>query len=253
MNNCTFGIFELKTHAKEEILNLIKNINVNSDFTFVKNCKNADYIIAYGGDGTLLDAFQKFPEKIIIPIRDYAKCELHKNLKNYFTNNNLEIRDVIKCKTLSKERYGISEVVIRNDNISQAIRFDLYINDKPYALNCIGDGLIISTVLGSTGYFKNITNMFFTEGIGIGFLNNAQRMSNLIISKNSKIKIIIQRGNIELGIDHQSAYLIGQQILEIEIDNIKTLKLLNYKENFMCNDCRNNRHSGYVNSIYSVI
>lgn len=253
MTNITFSIFELKKHNINEITDLINFITNSLKFKYVKNGNDADYIISYGGDGTLLDAFQKFPNKIIIPIRDYARCNYHNDILNYFKFTKVVYKDVLKCTIDNKELFGISEVVIRNANISQAIRFDLYINDNPYILNSIGDGLIISTVLGSTGYFKNITNTFFSEGIGIGFLNSTQRMANLIIPNDSSIKIVINRGNVELAVDHNELSHLENQIIEIKKDNEKSLKLLGYKSEFMCNSCRNLRHSGYVNSIFNII
>jgi NAD kinase len=48
----------------------------------------------------------------------------------------------------------MSEIVIKSYNITQAIRFNLFINDNLYAQNVIADGVIFSTCLGSTGYFK---------------------------------------------------------------------------------------------------
>jgi hypothetical protein len=48
--------------------------------------------------------------------------------------------------------------------------------------------------------------------------------------------------------------------LDIEGEKIKFqfnesfgARLLNYKDVFMCNECRNKRHSAHVNTIYSVI
>lgn len=250
-NKNLFTIFELSQHTDIETLK--EKLHQSAKLEFTNDVEHADFVVAYGGDGTLLDAFQKFPNKIIIPIRDYDVCDFHKDFKKYFANNLIEIRDVISCCIDSTEYFAISEVVLRNANITQAVRFDLYLNDKPYALNCIGDGLIISTALGSTGYFKNITNMIFSEGIGIGFLNSTQRMTNFIIDKNVKIKIIITRGICNVGIDHTKLMLKEQQSIELAISQNQKLSLLNYKNAFMCNDCRNNRHSGLVNSIYSVL
>lgn len=252
----TFSLYETKMHNAFEILNILNGLDKELiNFNFISDPYKADFIISYGGDGTLLDAFKVFPNKIIVPIRDYSRCDVHNDLKNYFLNSDIENYDILNVKSTKDnvETSGISEFVLRNGDMTRAIRFDLYINDQPYALNSIGDGLIISTSLGSTGYFKNITNMFFSDGIGIGFLNNAQRMSNLIIPKISKIKIVLNRGNCEWSVDHEIYRSLQGNEFEISIDNKNSFKLFGYKNNFMCKECRDKRHSGYVNTIFNVI
>lgn len=252
----TFSLYETKMHKASEILDILKELDEKLFyFKFINDPYKADYVISYGGDGTLLDAFNVFPNKIIIPIRDYSRCDIHNDICKYFFSKKIENYDILNIKSSNENINveGISEFVLRNDDMTRAIRFDLYINDKPYALNSIGDGLIISTSLGSTGYFKNITNMFFTDGIGIGFLNNAQRMSNLIIPKNSKIKIILNRGNAQWSIDHNIYMSMEGNEFEINIDDKNSFKLFGYKDHFMCKDCRDKRHSGYVNAIFNVI
>jgi hypothetical protein len=254
----TFSLYETKMHNASEILEILKSLDKELiNFNFIDDPYKADFVISYGGDGTLLDAFRVFPNKIIIPIRDYARCNIHDDLKKYFLNGKIEHHDILNVKPKehigSSEIGGISEFLIRNNDMTKAIRFDLYLNDKPYILNSIGDGLIISTSLGSTGYFKNITNMFFTDGIGIGFLNNAQRMSNLIVPIDTKIKIIIKRGPVDWAIDHLKEYNSKETEFEVFINKDKTFKLFGYKDNFMCKECRDHRHSGYVNTIFNVI
>lgn len=252
----TFSLYETKMHKASEILDILKELDKKLVyFKFIDDPYKADYVISYGGDGTLLDAFNVFPNKIIIPIRDYSRCDIHNDICKYFFSKNIENYDILNIKSSNENInvQGISEFVLRNADMTRAIRFDLYINDKPYALNSIGDGLIISTSLGSTGYFKNITNVFFTDCIGIGFLNNAQRMSNLIIPKSSKIKIVLNRGDCEWSIDHEIYKSTQGNEFEISIDEKNSFKLFGYKNNFMCKECRDKRHSGYVNTIFNVI
>lgn len=243
----TYYIFETKEHSESE-LNDLKGLLVNFDQT--KNYLKADFIISYGGDGTLLDCFNKFPYKKIYPIRDYARCKIHNNMiiDPIYTYSEFDVLSIRDFKVLS-------EVVIRNMNLSQAMRCNLYINDNLYAENIIGDGLIICTSLGSTGYFKNVTNTFFTKGnIGIGFINNAQNMANLIIPIDSKIRIDITRGDCQWAADHNGNFPLYYDEKSIEICKAKfNAKLINYKNEFMCNECRKERHSALVNSIYNVI
>lgn len=256
-----FGIFEINQHPKEVIDALIYEFNhISEMIEFTSNLNEADYIISLGGDGTLLDCFQRFSDKIVIPVRDYNLCNTHQNFNSYGFIDKIENFDVLEM-SYEKEngnsneivkKFGISEIVIRNNNVSQAIRFDLSINGKIYALNIIGDGIIVCTTLGSTGYFQNVTNTIFTHGIGIGFINNSQRMSNLVLSPDDKISIHIRRGNCQACIDHNVFNVFEGDYLSIQ-KSCNVFKMINYKKNFMCYNCRNARHSAYVNNIYKVI
>ena len=151
-------LFEFEKHKKYFQL-LIEKYKLN----MTENSDEADIIISYGGDGTLLDTFQKFPNKTILPIRNYDRCNIHNDNFNFFDTNYVNIKPIIDLKFNDKNLFGISEMVIRNSNVSKAIRFNLKINDQIYAENIIGDGIICATSLGSSGYFKSVTNTIFND------------------------------------------------------------------------------------------
>lgn len=237
-----------------ELFDIFKDQLDSSNIVFTPD--EADCIICCGGDGTLLDIFQKYPNKYIFPIRNHSRCEKHQvidfTLTNAYYGNIMECyKDSLFHNNLSKF-IGISELVIKNQDISKAMRCSLKINDKIYAENIIGDGIICCTPLGSTGYFKNIANTFFTSGIGIGFINNTQGMTNLIINDDSKIEIEILRGRCSYALDHYVDDIEEGETIQIKYSDFYA-RILNYKNIFMCNECRNKRHSAYVNTIYSVI
>ena len=238
-----FYLFEFEKHKKYFQL-LIEKYKLN----MMENSDEADIIISYGGDGTLLDAFQKFPNKTILPIRNYDRCAIHNDDFNFFDTNYVNIKPIIDLKFNDKNLFGISEMVIRNANVSKAIRFNLKINDKIYAENIIGDGIICATSLGASGYFKSITNTIFNDGIGIGFINNTQGMSNLIIDNKSIIEIELIRGNAQLCLDHTEEKLFEKEKVLFKYSSLG-IRLANYKNVFMCPECRNKRYFVYVNFI----
>ena len=242
-----FYLFEFEKHKKYFQL-LIEKYKLN----MTENSDEADIIISYGGDGTLLDTFQKFPNKTILPIRNYDRCNIHNDNFNFFDTNYVNIKPIIDLKFNDKNLFGISEMVIRNSNVSKAIRFNLKINDQIYAENIIGDGIICATSLGSSGYFKSVTNTIFNDGIGIGFINNTQGMSNLIIDNKSIIEIELIRGNAQLCLDHIEEKLFEKEKVIFRYSSLG-ISLANYKNVFMCPECRNKRHSAYVNTLYKCI
>lgn len=236
--------------------NYIYNYKNNKEFynfaktqvNIVNSPNNADCIICYGGDGTLLDVFQQYPDKAILPIRNHSRCEKHQQIN--LKNTSLSLENIIEVTINNKHFIGLSELVIKNQNITKAMRCSLKINNKEYAGNIIGDGIICCTPLGSTGYFKNIANTFFMNGIGIGFINNTQGMTNLIIDKSYNIEIQILRGDCFWSIDHILGTIKEGEIIKFNLNPYNNVKLLNYKDVFMCSECRNKRHSAYVNTIF---
>lgn len=254
------SLFETVKHS-DEVYQALKTsfefLKNNNDISYCENANEADFIISFGGDGTLLDCFQKFPSKKIIPIRDYNQCSHHLNLipqiNELFVEDSYEYKDILLINS-SNSLYGngLSEFIIRNEDLSKAIRFDILINEKMYAKNCIGDGIILSTSLGSTGYFKNITRMFFTQGMGIAFLNNAQNLVNMILTEDTKVSIVLKRGDAKSALDHHRFGFPENTKIDISFAKEKAI-LIGYKKNFMCEKCRNERHSAYVNDFFKVI
>ena len=242
-----YYLFEFE--KQKDYLKLLKE---KYKLNVVENPNEADTIISYGGDGTLLDAFQTFPNKQIIPIRNYRRCKLHDENFNFFDSNYVNIKPIINLNFKDNNFIGISEMAIRNMNVSKAIRFNIKINDKIYAENIIGDGIICATSLGSSGYFKSITNTIFNDGIGIGFINNTQGMTNLIIDNKSVIEIELIRGEAQICLDHLCGILNENEKATFKYSNFG-VRLINYKNIFMCPECRNKRHSAYVNTLYKCI
>ena len=244
-----------KSYYIYDSLNNIEFVEyAKSQINIVDNPNEAECIICLGGDGTILDVFQNFPNKYIFPIRNYSRCSKHEKID--FKNLQTNYQDIIYCKKNSenKKYIGISELIIRNNNISKAMRCSLKINDKIYAENIVGDGIVCCTKLGSTGYFKSIANTIFTtSGIGIGFINNTQGMTNLVIDRKSIIEIEILRGNCQYAVDHFIDDVKEGEKIIFQLDWSYGATLVNYKDVFMCSECRNKRHSAFVNTIYSVV
>lgn len=245
------------------------NINTNHIKSIFENNLNVDFcdcVIAYGGDGTLIDCFYDIHKNLsvvktpILPIRNYGLCDKHNNL-NYVNDckmlNHSE-HDVLIGTSPSITGYNraLAEITIRNKNMTQAIRFNVYINNKLYANNVIGDGIIICTVLGGTGYFRSVSNTIFKSGIGVGFINTTQHISNLIISNSDIISIEMVRGIADIAFDKYTSdqtILQEKEIINIQRDTLLSPQILIGYDIFMCQQCRNIRHSAYVNDTFNVL
>lgn len=109
--------------------------------------------------------------------------------KKFKTLNFLKIEGSVNGKKL----VGMNEVNIHYQPPC-ALRFDVYVNNKLVARECVGDGLVVSTPYGSSGYFYSITRKEFNKGLGIAFNNTVKPVKTRIVPENSVIKVKIVRG-----------------------------------------------------------
>lgn len=150
---------------------------------------NPDVIISYGGDGTLLSLERKYPGVPKLPIRDSLickKCPKHKEeiLLQALLQGKLKIKEYQKLHTniYGTDLLALNDFVVRNENPTHTIRFKVFNNGIPVGF-FIGDGIVVATPFGSTGYFKSITKTSFEKESGFAMaLNN-------IIEKNDPIHI----------------------------------------------------------------
>lgn len=225
--------------------------------------------IAYGGDGELLKvASQVGTKKGIIPIRNYGRCEKHKDILENLVSNPDEQKHYFKyCKqpfisySLDDDNHvfveqtngPISEVVWKCANPTEALRFTVLVNNKEYMKQCIADGVICSTALGSHGYFKSVTRTIFNdnESIGLGFIAPTYGLCNLILKSTDKISVVLER-------DAKTILAGDKCFKEINCNKGSTLCLQLSVEGialygydiFCCPECRRLRNSTLVNDQY---
>jgi hypothetical protein len=80
----------------------------------------------------------------------------------------------------------------------------------------IGDGIVVSTVLGSTGYFHSITRQDFKDGVGVAF-NNVTEKKDFLLAKNPVIKFKLLRNKAYLTSDNNSKKIILKENVEVII------------------------------------
>ncbi|MAQ47489.1 MAG: NAD kinase [Flavobacteriales bacterium] len=243
--NCTTSFFQLIEKRTSKYNNkLINTIN-----SIDKNHSNIDYIICFGGDGTILDAatLVKNTEIPIIGIntgRLGFLATISKNdistLMNYLINKkyNLSNRTLLEIqaeKTKLAFPFALNEISVSSKENSSMINVQVFLNNE-YLNTYWADGLIISTPTGSTGYSLSCggpivmpkSNNFIITPIAPHNLN----VRPLVVSDDNVIRLkIIDNNNSRkflLSMDSRNEYVKKGTSITIKKANynIKLLELL---------------------------
>ncbi|MCL5784849.1 MAG: hypothetical protein M1142_05880 [Patescibacteria group bacterium] len=214
--------------------------------------EHPDVIISYGGDGTLLYAERMHPGAPKLPIRDSSvckKCPQHgeKVLLEKLLAGKLQLKEYRKLETtiLYQTFYALNDSVIRNLHPMHTIRFKVTSSTShpgldPGSINnklLIGDGIVVATPFGSTGYFHSITRKSFEQGFGVAFNNTTEKVDPLFLKDEDEVTFKLIRGNATLSFDN------NPDLFNIDAGSEITFKLSNqvakiYElESLRCPDC----------------
>ncbi len=160
-----------------------------------------DVVICYGGDGTLLYGEQHIPLVPKMMLRSTMLCEECREtaateMLTALSSKNYTLEPHMKLEAQSEDRshIGLYDLMIGHSRINTSVRLRFAINGIAHPEEIVGDGLIISTPLGSTGYYQSITRSNFRSGIGIAFNNSVNTMSHLVVDEDAQIEVTITRG-----------------------------------------------------------
>lgn len=200
---------------------------------------NPDLILSYGGDGTLLSAERKYPGIPKLPIREvskYTKCASHKEnvLLSLLLENKLSLKKYEKIETTIENQVvlALNDFVIRNKEAVHAIRFE---TQGKYL---IGDGIVIATPLGSTGYFKSITQTTFSKGFRVAFNNTTEKVDPIILGPSDKVYFKLIRGHGGLTYDNShNQYTIKEDTQIIFKQSLQKARIY-IAESLRCLNCK---------------
>lgn len=163
--------------------------------------QNPEMIVAFGGDGTLLYGEREFPGIPKVLVRNSLICDQCKTsvrstvldlLRDgtYAVEPHLKLDATINGQTLS----ALYDVMVGHATVNGSVRVRLFLNGEPYQQEVVGDGVIISTPIGSTGYYQSITRSTFQIGIGVAFNNSVNFVNHMVIKEDAILRIEVTRG-----------------------------------------------------------
>lgn len=245
--------FYLKDDETDAKVDALGKIARDNGFEIAGHPNNASIIVSVGGDGAFLQAVRKSgfrQDAIYVGITRTGESGLYCDfdLDNFdemlhsLMHEELEVRrfPVIKAQINDGTEYHcLNEVSIRS-TIVKTIVIDVLIDDV-YFETFRGDGLVVSTPTGSTGYNKSAYGAVIDPLIAsyqvseVASLNNNQYRtlgSSFVLSKDRKLTLNVQpTGNDHpiISLDNEAHPITKISSLEVDMDEtvIKTVKLKN--------------------------
>lgn len=201
-----------------------------------------EIVISYGGDGSLLYSERMYPGIPKLPIRDSLvciKCPNHdeEDLLKKLTNGELKLKQYRKLQTtiLYQTLYALNDFVIRNITPIHAIRFEILPLNKKLL---IGDGIVLSTPFGSTGYFKSITGQIFEKCFGLAFNNTTEQISPMLLKNEETVTFKLVRGTATLSFDNNPDIFNIDEGSELVFKLSEKVAKIYELESLRCPDCK---------------
>ena len=202
-----------------------------------KDLMSLDLLIVLGGDGTLLGVARKFSTVIDTPIlginignlgflvtaeiSELDEALYRIKVGDYKVEERMLLSCTIEGVTCSDER-ALNDIVVARGTLSRMAQYEVFINDELYA-TFKGDGVIISTPVGSTAYSFSAGGPLIMPNLQIVSIvpicPHTPNSRPMIIDGNNKVRVkpLINESDVFVTID-------GQKALKLEKHNEVLIK-----------------------------
>ena len=243
---------------------LSKNLRKKKIKTYNKtSIKELDFIISFGGDGTLLETVTHIENtgKHILGINIgklgflstdvYNKFEilLHDIMQKKFSTDKRSLVNLSTTSKKIKKNYALNEISIIKKDSSSMIKIHCQINDR-FLCTYWADGLIIATPTGSTGYSLSCGGPILTPDTNNLIITPISPhnlgLRSLVVSDKSIIKLIVESQGIDflVSMDSRSFTFRDEQELIITKSNF-TINLIQPNNFDFFDTLRNKLNWGY--------
>jgi NAD+ kinase len=227
----------------EDIRPLLKELG------FEESEREFTIIVTHGGDGALLGAEREFPGVPKLPLRDAATappCPEHdaRTRLEKFLRERPEPVKLPKLAGTCHDRtlYGINDVFLHRALPTSALRYRVGIDGEPYGAEIVGDGVGLSSVHGSTAYYRSITHSIFRVGVGLSFSNSTEEVDHMVLASDSAVSIRVTRGPAILVADNTPQGIPVAEGDTVVMRQTAECALVYDLAGFMCPACRALRH-----------
>jgi len=250
--NKIYFYYKKETGTKEKFAALQEEVEKHG-FQVVTTPQEASIIASIGGDGDFLQAVRNTGFKqdaLYVGIKredeDGLYCDFElDNIHGMLSAMNREEIEVRRFPTIKVRinnqapHHCINEATVRS-SIIKSIVMDVFIDDE-YFETFRGDGMIVSTPTGSTGYNKSTNGAIIDPKIRcfqvseLASLNNNRYRtlgSSFVLNENRSLRLeVVQDGNDYpiIGLDNEAYSIQNIRTIDIELSDkiVKTVKLKN--------------------------
>ncbi len=244
------SVFFLITE-KDRVEKFVKSNAKLIEYIDFKDLAKIDLIISLGGDGTLIGLSRR--AKSTFPpifganlgklgfVTEFSKVELFEELEHLLTKGkelmsvNLYCAEIFsKGKSVSKS-FFVNDAVLSKNDLSRMFTLSLDINDE-HVYKLSGDGLIVSSPLGSTAYSLAaggpIIHPLVSSMVLTPVCPHSLTHRPIVIPNTSKVMIqnLETNENIMLTLDGQEGISIGPK-MKVLISRSKTKNIKLVKNN----------------------
>lgn len=198
----------------------------SGEITIVNRVEDAEIILAIGGDGTLIRTIGSFEDECKVPFGligkgtvNYLAMGDQPKLTKIHRLHAVELMHDKPKYLLQNSNFlmpSINEIAITNTvqvsgEMPAMLMLDMYIDDELVYSNFRGDGLIIATSIGSTGYAMSAGGPIVDIGTPVTIIvpsNEYSRRSRPLVISNDRIIRIAVKTDVDVVIDgNQSLFL----------------------------------------------
>ena len=220
-----------------------------NELGFIEADRDFELVITHGGDGALLGAEREYPGIPKLPLRDAATAEpcpehsARARLEKFLAGRPEPARLPKLLGTCrGGELRGINDVFLHSRLPTSALRYIVSIDGVSYGGEIVGDGVGLSTVHGSTAYYRSITHSIFRVGVGLAFSNSTEAVDHMVLDSASTVEILVTRGPGVLVADNTPEGIPvseGEAVTMCQTGEFASIFDL---AGFMCPACRTLRH-----------
>ena len=208
--------------------------------------ENPDVVLFIGGDGTFLRAIHQYLPKLD-KVKFIGLCKGHLGFFYTYQEDELdslladlkagvykeEAHQLLVAKVAEEEIYALNE--IRIESPFHTLISEVFINGD-YLETYRGNGLVVSTSLGSTAYNKSlggavvypqISSMELSEIAPINNTVFTSLHSSLVVDKDSEIVLKTKTENILVGYDHLISEIKLASEIKLSLSDKKVVLLHN--------------------------
>ena len=230
------AISQLEAKGWECSVSTEDSLKIYGDDSYARfSIETSDMIISLGGDGTLLRAAQKAVEYDLpllgINCGRYGNlCAYRLNELDSFDPKQLREYETTLLETAIGDRtyLSVNDIVIGKDFFGGTVDLQVSFNEE-FAYRFIGDGLIVSTPIGSTGYNRSARGRVLSYSddryVATAICPHNIELESKVLGRNDETEIVLMNKKYSASIYIDGSYIGPFDTLRIRCSDKKLILL----------------------------